>query len=211
MPQKLKKGMERIRHSNNNKGALYYSNLTITDHNLQLLEKGNISYYGDYLEVLWKSLAFGCTMVFNRELVSYILKYKTPLYSIHDSWLYRVAKFIGSDIFFDCNSYILYRQHGKNAIGQRATKLTDKSICNIIISLKRRFRPRKHEIQRVIQEIYDVASSDMEEREINYSLIALNYNKKHGTKIQMLNFEGIEKRPFWIRLLWYNKVLFNMI
>jgi len=37
---------------------------------------------------------------------------------MHDVWIYCIALAVGAKIVFDKTSYILYRQHGNNTIGQ---------------------------------------------------------------------------------------------
>ena len=61
--------------------------------------------------------ATGCTMVFNRALLM-ALSTKRPEYMImHDYWAYLVCLAIGGFVCYDHTPYILYRQHGHNAIG----------------------------------------------------------------------------------------------
>lgn len=62
-------------------------------------------------------------MVFNQELRNLCRKFipdeNEYQYLYHDTWLFTLAKFTGT-IVYDSNSYILYRQHGKNVVGAMA-------------------------------------------------------------------------------------------
>lgn len=60
--------------------------------------------------------AFGCTMVFNKELMD-IVKSNPPRIEVaHDVWFYELAAVLGV-LYYDGNSYIQYRQHDNNQLG----------------------------------------------------------------------------------------------
>ena len=65
---------------------------------------------------LMRSLAAGCTMVFTKELRDTIVNHKPRRVSAQDFWTYQVASFLGN-VYYDMDSYILYRQHNNNQIG----------------------------------------------------------------------------------------------
>ena len=68
---------------------------------------------------LIQNIATGCTIVFNRNLKDVILD-KIPEYIIaHDFWFYQIAVIFG-EVFYDEDSYILYRQHANNQIGSKS-------------------------------------------------------------------------------------------
>ena len=69
---------------------------------------------------LVRNYATGCTVIFNRELL-FLVSRKLPVISIaHDYWLYQIAVLCGH-VFIDEQSYILYRQHENNQIGNRSS------------------------------------------------------------------------------------------
>lgn len=70
---------------------------------------------------LMRSLSAGCTMVFNRELRDMVVDNKPKHVTAHDFWLYQVASLLGN-VYYDMNSYILYRQHSENQIGASINK-----------------------------------------------------------------------------------------
>lgn len=60
--------------------------------------------------------SFGCTMLFNKALMD-IIKTNPPKITVaHDFWFMQVASILGS-VYYDKNSYILYRQHENNQLG----------------------------------------------------------------------------------------------
>lgn len=211
LPQKLKTGINAIMRSKNKKGAMYYSNLIFADEQLNQIGREHRPFYDDYLEILWKSPASGCTMVFNRNLLNYWAKYDANIQCLHDGWLYRLAKCIGSDMYFGEDSHILYRQHAHNVVGQEGRIVINASTRNILGAIQRRLKPRQHCYQKDIREIFRVARDDMPDDNVGKTMIVLNYNKSLKYKWRMLNFEGLGRRPLAMRMLWFDKVLFNMI
>ncbi len=66
--------------------------------------------------LIW-NLGPGCTMVFNKSLHGIVKDRPIKCTEIaHDHWLLCSAYVLGR-IFYDMNSYILYRQHGNNQLG----------------------------------------------------------------------------------------------
>ena len=60
--------------------------------------------------------SFGCTMLFNKQLMDIVKNNPPKLTVSHDFWFMQVASLFGT-IFYDKESYILYRQHGNNQLG----------------------------------------------------------------------------------------------
>lgn len=97
---------------------LYYSNIFVTDENLNIITKSNYNNIRDVLPVaLTNNPATGCTIVFNRYLIEKIVFPENYKIRMHDWWMYKVCICIGGKIYKDEKSYILYRQHGNNAVG----------------------------------------------------------------------------------------------
>lgn len=100
---------------------LYASNLNI----FNMVENRNYMLYTETQkdEVLYNMEhycymfnPYGCTMVWNNALQSELKKYKKPKEQTHDVWVNIIAHYTGK-MYFDFNSYINYRVHGKNACG----------------------------------------------------------------------------------------------
>lgn len=60
--------------------------------------------------------SFGCTMLFNRALMDIVKKAPPKISVAHDFWFMQVACILG-EVYYDRNSYILYRQHDNNQLG----------------------------------------------------------------------------------------------
>lgn len=60
--------------------------------------------------------AFGCTMVFNKELMDIVKANPPKIIVAHDVWFYELAAALDS-MYYDGNSYIQYRQHENNQLG----------------------------------------------------------------------------------------------
>lgn len=85
---------------------------------------------------LVQDMCTGCTAVMNQSLLS-LIRRRIPEYVImHDWWFYLTGTCFG-EVFYDEESYILYRQHGNNTSGAMVSKR------NLIkYRLKQLFRPR---------------------------------------------------------------------
>lgn len=60
--------------------------------------------------------AFGCTMVFNQDMMN-VVKCNPPQIEVaHDVWFYELAAILNA-LYYDGNSYIKYRQHNNNQLG----------------------------------------------------------------------------------------------
>jgi rhamnosyltransferase len=101
---------------------LYCSNLTTTDANLNITGsmRTALPEVENKAQSLVESFATGCTMVFNRKLLTLATSYQVEHLAVHDLWLFHTCMFLGK-IHYDPKAYILYRQHGNNAIGSKTT------------------------------------------------------------------------------------------
>lgn len=119
LPNKLIKAVEKI---DDIKGApaLYFSKALLADENLKEIEhKGYPIKAYTFGEALIKNNATGCTMVFNKALCSIVKGYRPKFITMHDYWFYLICLAINGRVYYDTNSYIMYRQHGNNVVGGR--------------------------------------------------------------------------------------------
>ena len=68
---------------------------------------------------LLQSFATGCTVVVNRTAIKQYASHISGALYAHDLMMYQICMFLGK-VIWDSNSYILYRQHGRNQIGSGA-------------------------------------------------------------------------------------------
>lgn len=97
---------------------LYYSNLKVSDSNLNYLyERFSESYVlNTKKQIMSEICTLGCTCVFNYALLSEFVRTNLNHRIPHDAWVTVLAAFLGQ-VVYDKNSYILYRQHGDNQSG----------------------------------------------------------------------------------------------
>ena len=118
--------------------AMYCSNLTVTDEKLNKIasvyEKGGKRNMDPILNHY-----FGCTYLFNHaSAVLYRYGINDSIYA-HDKHMHCVCYYFGR-IIYDDTPYILYRQHGANAIGYARPKSIFRSAAGLTAEL---FRPHK--------------------------------------------------------------------
>ncbi len=210
MKDKLAAAVGRLESSGNQKGALYYSNRYVVDEKLHVEERESIRYYGDFIEVLWGTKAAGNTMLFNHDLATYALLHFSRAADNHDEWVYRLAKCIGSDIFFDEKAHIYYRQHTENAAGYSPGSHSSwlYMIKNFVPKLIKR---REHPFQNQVREIFKYYHDYLDPAVIKSIKLVVDYNKNLKSKWKLLTDSDIKKRPVLDRCIWGYKVLFNMI
>ena len=210
---KLKRAIDLLeKESDNGKGKLYYSNKTFVDAELNFISEHKIVYYGDIMEALWTSQAFGCTMVFDRKLTEICLRYHPTTTILHDSWVYHVSKFIGSVIVFDESSYILYRQHGNNEIGMEGTKLYHDSVLYWIIhGIPVIFHKHSHGKQKYIVEVYKDYYELIPEENRKYAEYIARYRTDPAAKYHLIHNKYMKKRTPKSRAIWRYIIVFNRL
>ena len=197
----------------NPKGKLYYSNKTFVDQDLKLIREENITFYDDFFEALFpRSLCYGCTMVFDRALALLAQQHYPQSKCIHDSWVYRLARAVGSSVVFDDKSYILYRQHGNNEVGMAEAKLHHTSVLYMIRKfLPMLFKKRTHHMTCVMKDVslnYDSVLGDEQSRIIK---VFLKYRFSIPAKYKLIFNKDMRKRTFKTRLVWAYSVIFNRL
>lgn len=122
MPEKLSVACGVVDKMDETKPCAYCSNVRAVDGQLNdiglkwKLEETNIT----KAQSLVCSMAYGCTMLFNRKVVEMFHQYPPRKLVLHDLWIMNMCMFLGK-VYYDNNSYILYRQHGGNVIGAKTT------------------------------------------------------------------------------------------
>ncbi len=104
--------------------ALYFCQTRLVDERLNPLPQIPIHPRLTFGEALVYQFVGGCTMVFNAELRRIVNLYEPEYLRMHDMWVYLVALAVGAKVVFDPVAHILYRQHGGNAVGQKASLIS---------------------------------------------------------------------------------------
>lgn len=123
------KVIETVEKKKSNIPLLYYSNLRVVN---EKNEFGRMSHTIPHVSknryaALIENLATGCTVVYNQDLANFAKRAQPEQYSMHDVWLYRVAKIFGEAIY-DFEPHINYRQHAENVVGTSMKKVSLRKI-----------------------------------------------------------------------------------
>ncbi|MGL4902766.1 MAG: glycosyltransferase family 2 protein [Cetobacterium sp.] len=124
LPEKIEKALLKLEESlkkHSNHIGLYFSNLTLTDCNLNIKEaKMKKQVIPTLRNSIFQNDLYGCTSLFTKEylfiLKKGIEKIDSQKIFLHDHFIYIVGN-IFSKVVYDENSYILYRQHQQNVSG----------------------------------------------------------------------------------------------
>lgn len=137
LENKLFEAIKALKEFNENDYNLYFSNLIVTDRNLN---KIGVKEFTDRTISLGSSLSrsnlAGCSMVFNKNIAQKVSKVNSlhDTNVAHDTLVQLVALTLNGNIYYDKNSYILFRRHEKNTSSFNKSKL--KLIKNEIRMIK---------------------------------------------------------------------------
>lgn len=122
LEHKISRAVEVLNELNNEKPLLYCSRTTLVYSNLDKIKISMKQYQikPDFGNALVENICIGCTGVFNRQLLLLVKEHIPEFTIMHDWWLYLTASAFGK-VYYDDNSYLLYRQHMSNLIGSRAS------------------------------------------------------------------------------------------
>ena len=186
--------------------ALYYSNKTFVDADLRLISEEHIRFYGDFFDILWQSLASGCTMVLDRPMVELSVRDMPEQFeSIHDAWCYRLAVMCGAALVFDPVSHILYRQHGDNVCGQKTSILIGwKTIRNA-------FSANRFGIRRLLAEVVRLRDRDIAPENRQYVDWVMTYDKSFSAWWRLAMSPLARKRGLVSHFVWVVKLALHRI
>lgn len=122
LPEKLLEASKYLQIMDAQKPCMYCSNVHAVDEQLNdigLKWKAEETFITKP-QSLVSNMAHGCTMLFNQSVVRHFHQNTPKSIILHDLWVMHICMFFG-DIYYDSNSYILYRQHGDNVVGAKNT------------------------------------------------------------------------------------------
>lgn len=114
---KLISAVDKLSHGKDNVPSLYIGAYQMVDLSLNRIETHINAPMLDVQSAIASNAATGCTMVFNKQLLSLIAAKKPKDFIMHDYWVYMVCLVSGGHVVYDPVPHILYRQHGHNVIG----------------------------------------------------------------------------------------------
>ena len=124
LPNKLEKGINILEKVSNNKPSLYGTATYITDEYCQKIIGNSILIKRplNFRNAILQSYAGGNTMIFNKIAKKEIVKKINLINPVsHDWWSYLLLSGLGGEIFYDCESSLMYRQHKNNLMGTNKT------------------------------------------------------------------------------------------
>lgn len=168
----------------NEQPLLYCSNVNVADEKcrpLYLMNK-NSDINTSFTYSLIYSLAPGCTMVFNdnarREFVRYDMNKEFEL--IHDWLAHKIVAMLGK-VVYDPTPSMLYRQHGKNAIGAQRS-----GIRGFIKKVKRILGSYACARSESAKSLLNVYKNDVSEENRRLLNIVANYKEDNKLKKEFL-------------------------
>lgn len=168
---------------------LYTSNVIPVNNNLEKLEFNLFTenrVLNNY-ECFQKSILPGCTFVFNKNAKDKI-SYFNGYCESHDWAIYCICKTFGK-VIFDENSYILYRLHGNNTIGQSSDK-----ISNYIGKIKNFFKKSKKTRSKFAMDFYNSYRNEIPKEYLTNIYQLAFYRESIILKLRLLfnkNYKGI--------------------
>ena len=182
LPEKLKVAIDHIKIFESSKPNLYFSNLRMVDESLSEL----CDLFTENEVVISKQMSllqiftYGCTCVFNRTALEYYCKANLSKDIQHDNWVYVFSMFLGN-VYYDTNSYILYRQHGSNLSGEKVT--------GIKLAIRRIRRAIKghwgHDFELYSSSLLNCFSDLLQSKDISYIKKIANYRSNLTNKMTL--------------------------
>lgn len=182
-PEKLGKAINKLSSLENDVPNLYFSNLKMVDCDLN--EMRNL--FADDEVIISKRMAliqiftYGCTCVFNQPALEAYCRADLSKELAHDNWIYVLSMFLGN-VVYDRDSYILYRQHGANISGQKATGAK--------LAYNRLKRATKgnwgHDFELYSSMLLRCFSNRLQQEDFRYISRIANYRKSFFNKLSLL-------------------------
>ena len=124
LPEKLARGVSALTTVRDGVPALYCARQMLVDQSLRTLGPSPmILRQPSFPAALAQNIATGCTVMLNQAAVTLLARLQAPAGAMHDWWAYIVVAASGGQILVDGIPVVLYRQHGRNAVGAPRTRL----------------------------------------------------------------------------------------
>lgn len=191
-PEKLYKAIEQLE-KYKDIPAMYFSKKNLVDKDRKKMAqedtKVNKVTYG---ASLFSGVAYGCTMVINKEAMQLIKKYKPTHMAMHDIWVWRVVAAFGK-VIYDPNSYIDYRQHGNNCVGAKAA-IGKRILLGLESIVKRK---DEHYRSEAASEMYNAFGNIMNERNRKLTYELANAPKSMLQRVKLFFNKDMESQTFF--------------
>lgn len=187
--------------------AIYFSAVNVVDKDLKFISKLEFKMNFTLETSFIQNPVIGCTMVLNNNLKEIVTSIETKgEIEMHDSWIYRVAHCTNSEIIYDSNSYIKYRQHGNNVVGLNNNK---KFLKRVYIFLSRKKRKIGNVAKNILENCKQYLDEDKKQSLQQLVNLAENHNLKN--KIKILSNKNFKSTNIKQNIKFKYDVLFNKI
>ncbi len=208
LPNKIRVAVERLQEMGQKYGKdiplQYGSNITPVNEKLEKIDTGIDlnNYNASFGSAMVQGITSGLTCVFNKAALLRMQQAANVEFMImHDWWLYLVVSCFGK-VYYDNNSHVLYRQHGKNVCGARTSRLE---------RIKYRithFWERSHSVPRQMQEFIK-CYKDIPKENLRLAQIVAGAEKDYGKRICLVKEKKIHRQRKMDNLVYKLLVLFG--
>ena len=190
LDHKLIRAIELIEKEGKNEACLYTSGVLSVDSNLKYIKDDAFpcDHVLNVFESLQKSILPGCTFVFNNQARNILKRYQGYMES-HDWASYAIISIFGT-VLYDKNSYIQYRIHESNTIGESKNRLEE-----IKTKISRQLKKSPCSRSRFARGIIETYKDQIHDTSLYQSILQLGYyqndKKKKISLILNQNYKGI--------------------
>ena len=184
MKEKLSSAIEMLKKNSKN---VYSSNLTIVNENLDgeaLMNDDSIQRCNKY-NAVFENVATGCTIVFSKAFLDLLVRYYPKNIYLHDYWVYLLAIYTDNYIY-DSRSFIKYRQHGCNQIGD--------SLKKGVKTYYKRFKASKGHQRALCEQLLEGYRDIIGEENASIVEVMAGYKKKFSYRWKLMFSRNYKKR-----------------
>ena len=184
MKEKLSSAIKMLKENNKN---VYSSNLTIVNENLEgetLMNDDSIQKCNKY-NAVFENVATGCTIVFSKSFKDLLVTYYPKNIYLHDYWVYLVSLYTDNYIY-DPRSFIKYRQHGCNQIGDSSKKG--------VKTYYERFKCSKGHQRVLCEQLLEGFRNVISEENVSIVEVMARYKKKFSYRWKLMFSRNYKKR-----------------
>lgn len=184
MKEKLSSAIKMLKENNKN---VYSSNLTIVNENLEgetLMNDDSIQKCNKY-NAVFENVATGCTIVFSKSFKDLLVTYYPKNIYLHDYWVYLVSLYTDNYIY-DPRSFIKYRQHGCNQIGDSSKKG--------VKTYYERFKCSKGHQRALCEQLLEGFRNVISEENASIVEVMAGYKKKFSYRWKLMFSRNYKKR-----------------
>lgn len=186
LPNKLIRAVTLLEKEEKDIPLVYCSAKQLVDENLNPIPAA-MTYKNvrtEFGNALVENMCTGCTCVVNHKLLE-LMQGKTPNFTVmHDFWIYLVGTCFGK-VIYDEQSYILYRQHGKNELGMAS------SIRENYRRRVKNFRKHRGQLSRQAEELIRIYGTQIRKEELETATFLIRTRQYIKPRIILLQKRNI--------------------